>query len=117
MASPCRCGHRIAFPARKTNTAIHPQSQMRALGAEYIATGHHAIFEHHGDNAILRRGYDPRKDQSYFLFSLRQHQLRRAVTPLGGMTKDEIRAIARKMGLKITDKVDSQEICFVPRND
>jgi len=89
----------------------------QALGAEYIATGHYAIIEHHGDDAILRRGVDPRKDQSYFLFSLRKAQLRRAVTPLGGMTKPEIRAIARDMGMKVADKVDSQEICFVPGND
>ncbi|MFY8215439.1 MAG: tRNA 2-thiouridine(34) synthase MnmA [Chthoniobacterales bacterium] len=89
----------------------------RALGAEYIATGHYAIIEHHSEDAILRRGFDPRKDQSYFLFTLRKEQLRRAVTPLGGMTKQEIRAIARDMGMKVADKVDSQEICFVPGND
>lgn len=89
----------------------------QALGAEYIATGHYAIIEHHGDNAVLRRGRDDRKDQSYFLFSLRKEQLRRAVTPLGDMTKDEIRSIARSIGMKVADKVDSQEICFVPGND
>lgn len=89
----------------------------RALGAEYIATGHYAIIEHEGDSATLRRGHDSRKDQSYFLFSLRKEQLRYAVTPLGSMTKDEIRAIARKIGMKVADKVDSQEICFVPGND
>src|SRR6202023_3054774 len=55
--------------------------------------------------------------QSYFLFSLRQEQLRRALTPLGGMTKSEIRSIARSLGLKVADKADSQEICFVPGND
>ena len=60
---------------------------------------------------------DPRKDQSYFLFSLRQAQLRRALTPLGGMAKPDIREIARSLGLKVADKVDSQEICFVPGND
>src|SRR5206468_12664879 len=67
--------------------------------------------------AILRKGIDPRKDQSYFLFSLRQPQLRRALTPLGRMTKPEIRKIAHSLGLKIADKIDSQEICFVPGND
>ena len=60
---------------------------------------------------------DPRKDQSYFLFSLRQEQLLRALTPLGRMAKSEIRAIARKLGLKVADKADSQEICFVPGQD
>ena len=63
------------------------------------------------------KGVDPRKDQSYFLFSLRQPQLRRALTPLGAMAKPEIREIARSLGLKVADKVDSQEICFVPGND
>ena len=66
---------------------------------------------------MLRKGIDPRKDQSYFLFSLRQPQLRRALTPLGMMTKPQIREIAHSLGLKVADKVDSQEICFVPGND
>ncbi|MEI8341591.1 MAG: tRNA 2-thiouridine(34) synthase MnmA [Verrucomicrobiota bacterium] len=89
----------------------------RSLGAEYIATGHYAIIEHHASHAVLRKGRDPRKDQSYFLFSLRQEQLQRALCPLGAMSKPEIREIARKLGLKVADKVDSQEICFVPGND
>jgi len=88
-----------------------------ALGCDYIATGHYAIIEHHTDRAVLRKGIDPRKDQSYFMFSLRQPQLRRALTPLGGMSKPAIREIARSLGLKVADKVDSQEICFVPGND
>jgi tRNA-uridine 2-sulfurtransferase len=114
-----------------------------ALGCDYIATGHYAIIEHsvagvgdpgeavvnsqkvvagiadsgNNNRAILRKGVDPRKDQSYFLFSLRQEQLRRALTPLGRMSKPEIRAIARKLGLKVADKPDSQEICFVPGRD
>ena len=89
----------------------------QALGCDYIATGHYAIIEHHADRAILRKGVDSRKDQSYFLFSLRQPQLRRALTPLGKMTKPEIREIAHSLGLKVADKIDSQEICFVPGND
>ena len=89
----------------------------QALGCDYIATGHYAIIEHHADRAILRKGVDPRKDQSYFLFSLRQPQLRRALTPLGKMTKPQIREIAHTLGLKVADKIDSQEICFVPGND
>src|ERR1041384_7733929 len=88
-----------------------------ALGCSYIATGHYAIIEHHSDRAVLRKGIDPRKDQSYFMFSLRQSQLRRALTPLGKMSKPEIRRIARSLGLKVADKADSQEICFVPGND
>ena len=92
-------------------------SKARALGCDYIATGHYAIIEHHADHAVLRKGVDPRKDQSYFLFSLRQPQLRRALTPLGTMTKPQIREIAHSLGLKVADKIDSQEICFVPGND
>src|SRR5262245_20529635 len=108
-------------------------SKARALGCDYIATGHYAIIEHLdatpssregkcGEGAastfaVLRKGIDPRKDQSYFLFSLRQPQLRRALTPLGTMTKSQIREIAHSLGLKVADKVDSQEICFVPGND
>src|SRR5438094_2195016 len=92
-------------------------SKAAALGCDYIATGHYAIIEHHADYAILRKGLDPRKDQSYFLFGLRQPQLRRALTPLGKMTKPEIREIAHSLGLKVADKMDSQEICFVPGND
>lgn len=92
-------------------------NKAEALDCDYIATGHYAIIEHRGDRAILRKGVDPRKDQSYFLFSLRQEQLRRALTPLGTMSKPEIREIARTLGLKVADKIDSQEICFVPGND
>jgi tRNA-specific 2-thiouridylase len=88
-----------------------------ALGCEFIATGHYAIIEHHPDRAVLRKGVDPRKDQSYFMFSLRQEQLQRALTPLGGMAKPAIREIARSLGLKVAEKADSQEICFVPGND
>ena len=89
----------------------------QALGCDYIATGHYAIIEHHADRAVLRKGIDPRKDQSYFLFSLRQPQLRRALTPLGKMLKPQIREIAHSLCLKVADKIDSQEICFVPGND
>ena len=94
-----------------------------ALGCDYIATGHYAIIEHQKesadgrDRAVLRKGADPRKDQSYFLFSLRQSQLCRALTPLGEMLKPKIREIAHSLGLKVAGKVDSQEICFVPGND
>ncbi len=89
----------------------------RSLGCDYIATGHYAIIEHHGDRAVLRKGLDPRKDQSYFLATLRHDQLLHALCPLGAMEKPEIRAIARQLGLKVADKADSQEICFVPGND
>ena len=89
----------------------------RSLGAAYIATGHYAIIEHRAGRAVLRKGRDSRKDQSYFLFSLSRDQLLRALCPLGTMSKPEIRAIAREIGLQVADKADSQEICFVPGND
>jgi len=94
-------------------------TKAEALGCDYIATGHYAIVEHSSADgrAVLRKGIDPKKDQSYFLFSLRQPQLQRALTPLGAMSKPEIRRIARTLGLKVADKADSQEICFVPGND
>src|SRR5438034_9598099 len=92
-------------------------SKARALGCDDIATGHYAIIDHHADRVVLRKSVDRRKDQSYFLFSLRQSQLRRALTPLGKMTKPQIREIAHSLGLKVADKLDSQEICFVPGND
>ena len=94
-----------------------------ALSCDYIATGHYAIIEHQKeptngrDRAVLRKGVDSRKDQSYFLFSLRQAQLLRALTPLGKMVKPQIRGIAHSLGLKVADKIESQEICFVPGND
>ncbi|HEX4653396.1 MAG TPA: tRNA 2-thiouridine(34) synthase MnmA [Candidatus Udaeobacter sp.] len=92
-------------------------SKAAALDCDYIATGHYATIEHHADCTVLRKGVDSRKDQSYFLFSLRQPQLRRALTPLGSMRKAQIREIAHSLGLKVADKIDSQEICFVPGND
>jgi tRNA-specific 2-thiouridylase len=108
--NPCvMCNEKLKFGNLWTKAA--------ALDCDYIATGHYAIIEHHRDRAVLRKGVDSRKDQSYFLFSLHQKQLQRALTPLGGMSKPVIRDIARSLGLKVADKADSQEICFVPGND
>jgi tRNA-specific 2-thiouridylase len=89
------------------------------LGAQYIATGHFARLEKSPDGArtLLKRGRDLRKDQSYFLFSLRQDQLSRALFPLGDKTKSDTRAVARHCSLKTADKEESMEICFVPDND
>jgi tRNA-specific 2-thiouridylase len=89
------------------------------LGAEFIATGHFARLEKSPDGArtLLKRGRDQRKDQSYFLFSLRQDQLARAMFPLGEKTKSDTREVARHCNLKTADKEESMEICFVPDND
>ena len=70
-----------------------------------------------GARTLLKRGRDPRKDQSYFLFSLRQDQLARAMFPLGEKTKADTREVARHCNLKTADKEESMEICFVPDND
>ena len=90
-----------------------------ALGAARVATGHYARVEHdaRGGRYRLLRGRDAGKDQSYFLFSLTQAQLARAQFPVGGLTKTEVRALARSLGLAVSDKPDSQEICFVPDGD
>lgn len=89
------------------------------LGAQYIATGHFARLEKSADGSrtLLRRGRDLRKDQSYFLFSLRQPQLARAMFPLGEKTKSDTRDVARHCQLKTAEKEESMEICFVPDND
>ena len=94
----------------------------QALGADFIATGHYARIQAVPvSNGVvryqLRKGRDSVKDQSYFLFRLRQDQLARALMPLGDLSKEETRAIARKMGLKTAEKAESQEICFVPDKD
>jgi tRNA-specific 2-thiouridylase len=89
------------------------------LGAQFIATGHFARIEKSGDGLryLLKRGRDLKKDQSYFLFSLRQDQLARALFPLGEKTKSDTREVARHCNLKTADKQESMEICFVPDND
>jgi tRNA-specific 2-thiouridylase len=89
------------------------------LGADFIATGHFARIEKSADGSryLLKRGLDSRKDQSYFLFSLRQDQLARALFPLGEKTTSDTRAVARHCNLKTADKEESMEICFVPDNN
>jgi tRNA-uridine 2-sulfurtransferase len=88
------------------------------LGAEYVATGHFARLERRDDGRLLlKRGRDLKKDQSYFLFSLRQDQLARAIFPLGEKTKSDTREVARHCNLKTADKEESMEICFVPDKD
>jgi len=91
----------------------------RGLGAEAVATGHYARVRRDPDSgrSVLRRGLDPAKDQSYFLFSLTQDQLSRAVFPVGDRSKDQVREYARRRRLPVADKPDSQEICFVPDDD
>ncbi len=89
------------------------------IGASRLATGHYARIDHDSETGRwqLRRGVDPAKDQSYFLFGLTQQQLSRTLFPLGGMTKDEVRAHARRLHIPVAGKAESQEICFVPNGD
>jgi tRNA-specific 2-thiouridylase len=90
----------------------------RGLGAEQVATGHYARVDHSPDGRwLLRRSADRDKDQSYFLFSLTQEQLARARFPVGLLSKAQVRDQARRLGLAVADKPDSQEICFVPDGD
>src|SRR5277367_1459374 len=91
----------------------------RQIGAERIATGHYAqvSFDDAGGRWLLKRPVDRSKDQTYFLFGLTQEQLSRTLFPLGGMTKPEVRELARKHSLVIAEKPDSQEICFIPGGD
>lgn len=90
----------------------------RALGADRVATGHYARVERDpGGRWLLKRSADPQKDQSYFLFSLTQDQLAAALFPVGTLTKPEVRATARRLGLDVAEKPDSQEICFIPDRD
>ena len=85
------------------------------MEADIVATGHYAqIATDDTGHRSLLRGADPLKDQSYVLYTLRQDQLRRLAFPVGGYGKDEIREIARREGLPVADKPDSQDICFIP---
>jgi tRNA-specific 2-thiouridylase len=86
------------------------------LGADSVATGHYARLELDGESGrhVLKKGADRRKDQSYVLFSLRQEQLKRTLFPLGEFRKEEVRKMAFEAGLRIHDKPESQEVCFIP---
>jgi tRNA-specific 2-thiouridylase len=90
-----------------------------SVGADRVATGHYARIEQDEKTGrhLLLRGVDPAKDQTYFLWGLTQAQLARTLFPLGGYTKDQVRAMAEEMGLPVARKSDSQEICFVPNGD
>jgi tRNA-uridine 2-sulfurtransferase len=112
---------RTPLPCAHCNTDLKFEAlveRAEAFAAARVATGHYARITRGDDGRLLlRRGVDAQKDQSYFLFGLTQAQLARAEFPLGGLTKDAVRAHARQLGLLVADKRDSQEICFVPDND
>lgn len=89
------------------------------LGAYWIATGHYASINNSEETGryYISKGSDTVKDQSYFLWKLSQQQLARTLFPLQKMNKPEVRKIAEKYGLKVANKLDSQEVCFIPNND
>jgi len=110
--NPCiRCNERIKFGLLF--------ERARRLGAERIATGHYARIgpDPTTGRFLLRKAADPAKDQSYFLYALTQEELGRTVFPLGGLSKSEVRRIAREHGLPVAEKTESQEICFIPDDD
>ena len=108
--NPCvKCNQHIKF------TPLLERA--RAIGADVLVTGHYAQIVANGSEHELRRGVDAGKDQSYFLFSMPAHELSSVRFPLGGMTKDEVRAQALRLGLPNAKKEESQEICFVPDGD
>jgi tRNA-uridine 2-sulfurtransferase len=88
----------------------------RQIGAERVATGHYARISCDPNTGRYRllAGVDRSKDQSYFLFGLTQEQLSHSIFPLGGLTKQQVRSIAREKKLPVAEKPESQEICFVP---
>ena len=86
-------------------------------GADYVATGHYADVLDVEGMAVLGRGADPKKDQSYFLWTLNNEKLEKIIFPIGGLEKSEVRKIAGQHGLVTADKKDSQGICFLGEID
>ncbi len=112
---------RTPNPCVLCNTHIKWAALLRRadkLGCDYIATGHYAQVRKEGERYVLSRGKDVRKDQSYALWGVSQRCLSRTMLPLGGMTKDRIRALAHERGFdNLVKKSESYEICFIPDND
>ncbi len=109
---PCvACNSRLKFSAL--------DRLAKSLGCDKVATGHYARIQLDPERNVYRlfRGRNHEKDQSYFLWELTQEQLSRALFPLGEMTKEEVRQVARQFKLYTAEKPESQEICFVPDGD
>jgi tRNA-uridine 2-sulfurtransferase len=109
--NPCvRCNQWIKFELLL--------KKAQELGADFLATGHYARVERDETGGYrLLKGVDQGKDQSYFLFTLTQEQLAHLLLPLGGMSKGEVRRLATRFGLRVAEKKESQEICFIPDDD
>ncbi len=110
--NPCvRCNKSIKF-------GVFPQlAQKSGIIFDKFATGHYARIEYQNGRYLLKRGINPKKDQSYFLYGLTQEQLSKILTPLGNYTKEQIREIARNFGLDVADKPDSQDFYNGDYND
>ncbi len=107
--NPCvRCNQHLKFGTL--------YQKVKALGADYLATGHYGKIEFNAksNGYELKKAADPKKDQSYFLYSMDKDTLASVKFPLGGLTKPEVRALARKFSLNTAEKPESQDICFVP---
>lgn len=112
---------RTPNPCIACNRFVKWESLLRrslGLGADYIATGHYAQIEKLPNGRFaLKTSVTEAKDQTYALYNLTQHQLSHTLMPVGGYHKEEIRAMAEKIGLQVANKPDSQEICFIPDHD
>ncbi|MFA5629117.1 MAG: tRNA 2-thiouridine(34) synthase MnmA [Dehalococcoidales bacterium] len=107
--NPCvRCNYHIKFNALF--------EKAKELGADYLASGHYAHILETGAEFKLFKGVDSVKDQSYFLYMLKQEQLKHLLMPLGGFTKKEVKAIAAKLGISTVTGHESHDICFIPQN-
>jgi len=108
--NPCvRCNQHLKFGTL--------YQKVKALGADYIATGHYGKIDFNEARGMfeLKKATDPKKDQSYFLYSMKKETLPSVLFPLGGLTKVQVRELAREYGLNTAEKPESQDICFVPK--
>jgi len=115
------CG-RTPSPCIECNRHVKFGAMLKAaqdMGIDYISTGHYAKveFDESSNRYFLKKADCIEKDQSYMLYTLTQEQLSKVILPLQGLSKDEVRAIARKAGFTAADRGDSQEICFIPDDD
>jgi tRNA-specific 2-thiouridylase len=92
-------------------------NKARGLGFDYLATGHYARIEKEKDTWHLLRPKDKVKDQTYFLYPIKAEDLSSILFPLGALNKEEVRTLAKKAGLHVAQKAESQDICFVTQGD